>query len=130
MLNRSDTPWYQNNTKLFRQPKPGDWKSVIETIVEELKKLIGVRNGTIAPNQTPNKPQQQIINTIIERTSHSTLQLELELLNKLFDAKAQSLKGLPVEDHEAFIREIKAAYRLHKLQTMIQKEIFAYQEPA
>lgn len=36
MLNCDNTPWF-GNMRLFRQPKPGDWKSVIENVVKELK---------------------------------------------------------------------------------------------
>lgn len=33
--NRADSPWYPT-MKLFRQPKPGDWESVIERVINEL----------------------------------------------------------------------------------------------
>ncbi len=36
---RSDTPWYKN-TQLFRQPKNGDWNSVVQQIVSALQPLI------------------------------------------------------------------------------------------
>ena len=36
MLDRSDTPWYPSAT-LFRQPKPGDWQTVIQQIYDALK---------------------------------------------------------------------------------------------
>lgn len=36
MLNCDNTPWF-GNMRLFRQPKPGDWKSVIQKVVTELK---------------------------------------------------------------------------------------------
>ena len=39
MLNRDDSPWYPN-MKLFRQPKPGDWDSVFEKIIIELKDVL------------------------------------------------------------------------------------------
>jgi len=35
MLNRQDSPWYPT-MKLFRQPKPGDWQSVLEMVKKEL----------------------------------------------------------------------------------------------
>ncbi len=38
MLNREDSPWYPT-MKLFRQPAPGDWKTVIDKVVEELKSM-------------------------------------------------------------------------------------------
>ncbi|MDQ6705072.1 MAG: tetratricopeptide repeat-containing glycosyltransferase family protein [Acidobacteriota bacterium] len=36
MLNRSDSPWYPT-MRLFRQPAPGDWSSVIEQVKRALK---------------------------------------------------------------------------------------------
>ncbi len=42
MLRESDTPWYPN-MKLFRQPRPDDWESVIQTVVNELKKKVGLK---------------------------------------------------------------------------------------
>jgi ADP-heptose:LPS heptosyltransferase len=39
-LGRSDTPWYAN-TRLFRQPAPGDWDSVFRAMEAELILLRG-----------------------------------------------------------------------------------------
>ncbi len=39
MLERTDTPWYPN-MRLFRQPTPGDWDSVIQAIVQELQLVL------------------------------------------------------------------------------------------
>ncbi len=36
MLERTDTPWYPS-LKLFRQPKPGDWETVFQNVMDELK---------------------------------------------------------------------------------------------
>jgi hypothetical protein len=38
MLDREDSPWYPT-MRLFRQPSQGDWKSVIERVAAELKKI-------------------------------------------------------------------------------------------
>jgi ADP-heptose:LPS heptosyltransferase len=35
LTDRSDSPWYPT-ARLFRQPKPGDWKSVIDQVLESL----------------------------------------------------------------------------------------------
>ncbi len=35
LIERSDSPWYPSLT-LFRQPKPGDWESIFETLTEKL----------------------------------------------------------------------------------------------
>ncbi|HLW73026.1 MAG TPA: tetratricopeptide repeat protein [Candidatus Babeliales bacterium] len=41
MINRDDSPWYPNITRLFKQPTPGDWESMIKEVAVELKKHIG-----------------------------------------------------------------------------------------
>jgi len=38
MLDRADSPWYPT-ARLFRQPKSGDWESVLATVKSELLKL-------------------------------------------------------------------------------------------
>jgi hypothetical protein len=35
LIDRDDSPWYPT-ARLFRQPDPGDWKTVIETVRGEL----------------------------------------------------------------------------------------------
>ena len=39
MLEREDSPWY-TTMRLFRQPSPGDWASVISKVHDELEKII------------------------------------------------------------------------------------------
>lgn len=39
MLNRDDSPWYPT-MKLFRQPSPGDWQSVIKSIKKTLDNFL------------------------------------------------------------------------------------------
>ncbi|HWQ62084.1 MAG TPA: glycosyltransferase family 9 protein, partial [Negativicutes bacterium] len=36
---REDNPWYPT-MRLFRQPKQGDWESVLSQVAQELKKLV------------------------------------------------------------------------------------------
>ena len=40
MIDRNDSPWYPNVTRLFKQPTPGDWQSMIQEVAGELKKHI------------------------------------------------------------------------------------------
>lgn len=42
MLGRSDSPWY-SSLRLFRQPRFGDWDSVIQTVAAELRALTDSR---------------------------------------------------------------------------------------
>jgi ADP-heptose:LPS heptosyltransferase len=39
LLNRDDSPWYPT-MRLFRQPSPGDWETVISRIQSDLSKII------------------------------------------------------------------------------------------
>lgn len=45
MLNREDSPWYPT-MRLFRQPKPGDWASVIARVAEQLTALVQQQSAT------------------------------------------------------------------------------------
>ncbi len=37
LLDRADSPWYPT-MKIFRQPTPGDWTTVIENVTKKLRK--------------------------------------------------------------------------------------------
>ncbi|MCG2721482.1 MAG: tetratricopeptide repeat protein [Thermodesulfovibrionales bacterium] len=39
MLNREDSPWYPT-MRLFRQPAPGDWESVIQLVIKALDEFL------------------------------------------------------------------------------------------
>jgi hypothetical protein len=39
MLWRTDTPWY-DSARLFRQPRAGEWASILETVASELRVLV------------------------------------------------------------------------------------------
>lgn len=45
MLDRKDSPWYPT-MRLFRQPRPGDWTSVIARVQIELTSLLIGRDGS------------------------------------------------------------------------------------
>jgi hypothetical protein len=37
LLEREDSPWYPT-ARIFRQPAPGDWESVIGRVAQELRR--------------------------------------------------------------------------------------------
>jgi ADP-heptose:LPS heptosyltransferase len=45
MLDREDSPWYPT-MRLFRQPLPGEWGSVIQRVLNELCKTSGINSIT------------------------------------------------------------------------------------
>ncbi len=42
MVGREDSPWYPT-MRLFRQPRPGDWDSVVQRVQKELEALVRMR---------------------------------------------------------------------------------------
>lgn len=38
MVDRTDSPWYPS-MRLFRQPRPGQWREVIEVVAQELRRI-------------------------------------------------------------------------------------------
>lgn len=45
---RSDSPWYPT-VRLYRQPKPGDWLSVVATIAAKLRDEVALRPRGVRP---------------------------------------------------------------------------------
>ena len=40
MMDRTDSPWYPQVLRLFKQPTPGDWESMILEVAKELALLL------------------------------------------------------------------------------------------
>jgi tetratricopeptide (TPR) repeat protein len=45
MIDRDDSPWYPQVTKLYKQPTPGDWQSMIRDIATDLTHYIAQHKG-------------------------------------------------------------------------------------
>jgi ADP-heptose:LPS heptosyltransferase len=39
LLDRTDSPWYPT-MRIFRQPRPGDWASVVQSLAEALREFV------------------------------------------------------------------------------------------
>jgi len=55
LCDREDSPWYPT-TRLFRQPRPGDWPSVLDRVQIELAALAASRENTTHPPASSQLP--------------------------------------------------------------------------
>lgn len=53
LLKRKDSPWYPT-MKIFRQPEPGDWESVIDQVKDELQALVSRKESNELPQAGPS----------------------------------------------------------------------------
>ena len=54
LLDRDDSPWYPT-LRQFRQPRYGDWESVIEQVVEALRRLAAGDRGELQPRSARSR---------------------------------------------------------------------------
>ncbi len=110
MLKRSDTPWYPKNVRLFRQPKTGDWNSIIQTVKEELHQFLNHKDSKLhdEPVTTTNTPAP---------AQHS------DTFKALLKLRADAIKDIDPNDTEAFLHELKKAHQLYKVHKLMQEII-------
>ena len=109
MLNRTDTPWYPT-MRLFKQPKSGDWNSVIHTIAQELMQLAHGKD-----TQLPRP---------INQSSSSLIQLheELETLLQKMQTLWKYIKNSNTL-HDVSINKVRQFYLLSQMHKMIEEKI-------
>lgn len=104
MLNRSDSPWYLQTMRLFRQSKPGNWPFVIETIAHELKKIVcntsqDTERSSI-PVGTNSNPQ------------------DVDEFSRIITAQKKRVNE--ARDTKQLAREIRIAYHLLKAHNLLR----------
>ena len=122
MLKRPDTPWYPN-MRLFRQPKLGDWDSVINTITQELSLFVSKKRGLFIQDEKP--PDSFSLESDREPSAlRESLNQELAWINSIFNKRARVLSSLPVSmDNPAFSNELRNLYLLGELRNTIKQKI-------
>ena len=103
MLDRTDTPWY-SNMRLFRQPEPGDWDSVIVTIVHKLENMF---------SQKDKIRKYELVNKLL---------YQLKIVNQKFGKLGEKIQKMSHKD-TIFVKHIRQFSILHELKKEIEEKI-------
>jgi len=120
MFHKDHSPWYPN-MRLFRQPQPGDWKSVIQDVARALAQEFGIGDHTDYEEYTPRPADPIVVR------SHSLDELDfLRADLKNIDEKLQHSKEalIELEPHtKAFAHVAHNVVKLFALRTWIRDKI-------
>ena len=115
MLKRNDTPWYPN-MRLFRQPVPGDWNSVIEVIANELEKVVSQKASLFPTVKSESK----------KKNTHSDLYIQREKLEREMNNLLEKIKH--ETDKKQTQKLMRKWYLISQLHEEINEKIEAYEE--
>ena len=87
LLERADTPWYPG-ARLFRQPRPGDWESVLDRVRRELMDKVKDMPGFKAPRAA--RPQDQRAAPLIQEAVALHQRGQLAEAERIYDAVLQA----------------------------------------
>ena len=128
LLNRSDTPWYPN-MRLFRQPKPGDWQSVVATVIEELSAFVSGKplpKRTITLEEKKEETEQPQAKQPQQQSSLCTeLNEELHAINNRIDEFSRRIRMMQhtnPSDPE-LLKHMRSFYVLTELRKTVQEKI-------
>jgi tetratricopeptide (TPR) repeat protein len=124
MLDRTDTPWYPN-VRLFRQPKFGDWKSVIQDVIAALQKLVAKPHESYDPAYNINIASSDDLSEIIDALTLLSLETEqpqrklnkFNQLQKIYDSYVEQYPELPM----LMTHMLEINKQLNLLDTQLQK---------
>ena len=97
LQNRTDTPWYPNNMRLFRQKKHGDWQSVIYEVVKEVEQIIAGKKMLPTRVHAQEKKQlseKELLNKAMACKEKQDYDTAITYFNKLLTDNPQSIEGL------------------------------------
>lgn len=83
MLDRDDSPWYPT-MRLFRQPGPGDWKSVIEKVSRFLKEQLSRHNDATTDTKESDERLFKAALQLLDAGNLSTAIEQLEAITARF----------------------------------------------
>jgi len=92
MLDRDDTPWYPT-MRLFRQPEPGDWASVIQQVKTELHKKVHGDNAPTYTQEVLSELFDALIKLSIVRESTGNRTLDRLINEKQEQIRAHTTNG-------------------------------------
>ena len=127
MLDRTDTPWYPNMT-LFRQPKPGDWESVIRDIANRLALLVAQGKKVPVPHNVADLIEAMVIGTIKKAQSpkesgaDQLQRIQQELTQKNLDhTRLQKIKEYTIQLSDVHHESLRIAILMQTTEPMTEQ---------
>lgn len=129
MLDRSNTPWY-NNMRLFKQPTPGDWQGAIAECIEALKPILAGEKTVLEVTQEKGfkqeiRPYQAIraknIAAAEPQDLLQTLHKELFVFESLNHHKTESVPYTTITQQIQPDRTHKKSLNVHHTPSVQQK---------
>lgn len=117
MINRRESPWYPDTMKLFHQPTPGDWQTVIQTIGQKLEQL------------ALDKKNKQMSTNKKESTIGALLKNELAMVTHKLQKHCSNFHySSETPDIEQAEPNIHALYHLTQMRHHLQQKIALLEE--